>query len=180
LPEPIADYRGARGSNAGDQFHELWALEQVLKLLTPGTPLQGATVEGVLSEAGSDGEQHWDGVDCALYFGGQTLESAQRIELIRLKYSGTPSDAWSVARLTASSAERRNNSVLRRLAEAYRGARRQARTDAAIRIRLVSNQSIALSPQEVFSLILSDTQTPSGQARDVAAVTTATGGTAIR
>ena len=28
-----ADYTGARGSNAGDQFHEYWALEQVLELL---------------------------------------------------------------------------------------------------------------------------------------------------
>ena len=25
-----ADYRGARGSNAGDDFHELWALRQAL------------------------------------------------------------------------------------------------------------------------------------------------------
>ena len=97
--EPIADYRGARGSNAGDQFHEFWALEQVLRLLTPGTPLQGVTVEGVLSEAGPDNEQHWNGVDCALYFGSHTLESGfsreSRSPRRDYGHQGTPSERYS-------------------------------------------------------------------------------------
>ena len=42
-----ADYGGARGSNAGDQFHELWALDRALSLLNPATDLQALTVEGV-------------------------------------------------------------------------------------------------------------------------------------
>jgi hypothetical protein len=31
---PIADYKGVRGSNAGDDFHELWVMQQALGLLT--------------------------------------------------------------------------------------------------------------------------------------------------
>ena len=44
------DFRGARGSNTGDQFHELWALLQVLDLLHPETDLKAVGVEGVLTE----------------------------------------------------------------------------------------------------------------------------------
>jgi hypothetical protein len=41
---------GARASNAGDQYQELWALQQALGLLDPSTGLTVVTVEGVASE----------------------------------------------------------------------------------------------------------------------------------
>ena len=47
------DYGGARGSNAGDQFHELWALLQVLELLKPKAELIAVGVEGVRTETSS-------------------------------------------------------------------------------------------------------------------------------
>lgn len=40
------DFRGARGSNAGDDFHELWALRKALALLDPDTDLVAVAVEG--------------------------------------------------------------------------------------------------------------------------------------
>ena len=42
-----ADYRGARGSHAGDDFHELWALRQALTLLDEDTRLTAVAVEGL-------------------------------------------------------------------------------------------------------------------------------------
>lgn len=33
-----ADYRGARGANAGDNFHELWAFGNVVVQLVSMTP----------------------------------------------------------------------------------------------------------------------------------------------
>lgn len=65
------DFRGARGSNAGDDFHELWALRQALSLLNQDTQLNAVTVEGLKAEdeVGTSKES-WDGVDCAFYYGG--------------------------------------------------------------------------------------------------------------
>ena len=149
---PIADYRGARGSNAGDQFHELWALEQILTLLEPKTKLAAVTVEGVVA-AKIDGvsEPHWDGVDCGLFFGGESFETAEHVDLVQLKYSGKPSVAWSVSRLTNSTAKRGNNSVLRKLADDFTDAKKRMKPDAQLRIRLVSNQPISVDVLKVFT-----------------------------
>ena len=59
------DYRGARGANAGDDFHELWALRQALALLDQDTALTAIAVEGLRAEDESGTPQDtWDGVDC--------------------------------------------------------------------------------------------------------------------
>jgi hypothetical protein len=119
---PFASNRGARGSNAGDHFHELWALQQALDLLNPGSMLRALTVEGVRTNLEPhENDPAWDGVDCALYFGGKSMDTADRVEIVQLKYSGSRPDlAWSVARLASSSSAGGNNSVLRRLADAFR------------------------------------------------------------
>lgn len=52
------DYRGARGSNAGDDFHELWALRQALALLDQDAGLTAVTVEGLRAEDES-GARRW-------------------------------------------------------------------------------------------------------------------------
>ncbi|RUU06849.1 hypothetical protein EOD23_12240 [Mesorhizobium sp. USDA-HM6] len=139
------DYRGARGSNAGDQFHELWALLQILELLKPGTDLSAVGVEGVKADtpSGADGPT-WDGVDVALYYGAASLKDADRVEFAQLKYSAAnPETSWTVARLTYSTAKKGNNSPLRKLAEAFKGGRARMKAGAALRVRFVSNQAIA-------------------------------------
>ena len=47
------DYVGARGSNAGDEYHELWAVRHALRLLDEHTPLSAMTVEGLRAEDGT-------------------------------------------------------------------------------------------------------------------------------
>ena len=152
----LADFRGARGSNAGDQFHELWALEQILALLDPGTELAAVTVEGIVaapSKAGED-EPHWDGVNCALYFGHETLERSQRVEICQLKYSSSdPNRSWSVARLTSNSVAKGNNSILRKLATDYRDARARMQPGSELVVRLVSNQPVA---QDTLKVVQKD------------------------
>jgi len=140
------DYGGARGSNAGDEFHELWALQRTLDLLQPDTALTAVSVEGVRTETSScdPDAPTWSGVDCALYYGGATLESVDRIEFIQLKYSAAnPDTPWSIARLTNSSAKRKNNSVVRKMANDFADARACMKEGALLRIRLVSNQEIS-------------------------------------
>ena len=131
---PSIDFRGARGSSTGDQFHELWALQQVLDLLRPETALKAVGVEGVRTETPlrNADDPTWDGVDCALYYGGATLENVDRIEFVQLKYSAAnPETIWSVARLTANKAKKGNNSVICKMAEDFEGAKARMKQGAA-------------------------------------------------
>lgn len=173
---PTADVRGARGSNAGDQFHELWALEQVLALLDSANGLAAVTVEGVTArDRGTAGEgPYWDGVDCALYFGGDSFASARRVELVQLKYSSDPDRPWSIARLTASSARRGNNSVLRKLANAFSAARSEMQATADLRLRLVSNQPVDDAVIRLVEAVSGSGQPDDRLASDLERVTQAT------
>lgn len=140
------DFRGARGSNTGGQFHELWALQQILELLRPETDLKAVGVEGVRTETPSKNadDPTWDGVDCTLYYGGTTLETADQIEFVQLKYSAAnPETDWSVTRLTAKTAKKGNNSVIRKMADDFKGTRARMKQGARLRIRLVSNQDLS-------------------------------------
>ncbi len=147
------DFRGARGSNTGDQFHELWALQQVLDLLRPETDLKAVGVEGVKTEMPSQNvdEPSWDGVDCALYYGGTTIENADRIEFVQLKYSAAnPETNWSVARLTANTAKKGNNSVIRKMADDFKSAKVRMKQGSPLKIRLISNQGLSVELKKVL------------------------------
>lgn len=151
----VSELLGARASNAGDAFHELWALRSALALLIPRTELKAVTVEGIAAPA-SSGYQY-DGADCALFYGDKTLETANKLEFLQLKYStADPTAPWTVSRLTASSAKRGNNSVLRKLADTYANAKKTAKSGAEIIVRLVSNQPLADEVQNAVAAILAD------------------------
>ena len=98
---------GAPASNAGDEFHELWALQEILRLLDPSTLLSGVQLEGVQTEKATDSEgAQWDGVDCTLYFEGLTIESANQIEIVQLKYSvANPEQNWTLLRFCKNKAK---------------------------------------------------------------------------
>jgi energy-coupling factor transporter ATP-binding protein EcfA2 len=140
------DYRGARGSNAGDDFHELWALRQALVLLDSEADLAAITVEGLRAED-EEGKplDTWDGVDCTLYYGGDRA-AANRIVIAQLKYSAAnPDQPWTVARLTHSTNKKQDNSVIGRLAKAFAGLkdkRPELVASGKVVVRLVSNQPI--------------------------------------
>jgi len=166
-PPNAADYRGARASSAGDQFHELWALQQILGLLIPGTQLAAVSVEGIgyedRSTVGAESPT-WDGVDCALYYGAPTLKTADRVEFAQLKYSpSAPTSPWSVARLTYNSKKTGDNSVIRRLADDFAAARADAKPEAAIKLRLVSNQPAGADILDLLSPDLT-AETPANRA----------------
>ena len=150
------EYSGKRGGNAGDDFHEIWAMRRALEILAPHSTVQQVTVEGVLAEdeAGSD-RAAWDGVDCAIYH-GDTDGTFKRIELVQLKYSGSePSKPWSLSRLTQSARKARNNSVISRLSEAYAAmATNYAHLarDAKITVKLVSNQPASAELERLLGL----------------------------
>lgn len=156
------DHSGARGSNAGDDFHELWALRHALTLLHPGTDLREVMIEGVAERDEQNASTSWDGVDCTLYFGGDDEGIATKIVIEQLKYSSaTPDTAWTVSRLIQSTAKSGNNSIIRKLADSWRELRRLypgAAANDAIFARLISNQP--LSPDLLAALTAVSSTTP--------------------
>ena len=125
------EFLGAKASNAGDSFHELWALHAALELMKARTPLTAVTVEGVRAiDSASSSLDAWSGVDCGLYFEGDSFATARRIELVQLKYSTANSDKnWTAAGLTASTSKNKNNSVIRQLANQFSAAYAQRQSD---------------------------------------------------
>jgi len=140
-------FLGAKASNAGDSFHELWALRAALELLNPKTELTALTVEGVRAiDSVTAARDPWSGVDCGLYYGGDRFDSADRVELIQLKYSSaTPDRNWTIAGLTASDSKGGNNSVIRRLADQFIAAYMKRRGDSSKQTvaRFVTNRPVA-------------------------------------
>ncbi len=141
------DYRGARGANAGDDFHELWVLRQSLALLDHDSSLAAVAVEGLHpeDEAGVRVDV-WDGVDCTLYFGGDRASSADRVVIQQFKYSSAdPQKPWTVARLTHATNKKDDNSVIARLAKPFAelaSRRHDLVKGGAIGVSLVSNQPV--------------------------------------
>jgi len=145
------DFSGARGSNTGDEFHELWATRQALKLLDDTTGLMAMSVEGMTIKEGQD--RVWDGVDCAAFYGGESAADAERVEIQQMKYSTAAADKpWTVARLATGGDGKVASSPIRRLSQAYQGLLRERRGRPAdsVRISLVTNQPVA---QEVLDAI---------------------------
>ena len=139
-----SEFHGKRSANAGDDFHELWALRRAFETISPASSVQKVTVEGVAAEDEIDSHgPEWDGIDCTIYH-GQNVDSVQRIEIVQLKYSAAnPSASWTISRITYSEKKKRKNSVIARLAEGYAAlAKRypQLAIDGKIAVKLVSNQ----------------------------------------
>ncbi len=135
----MIDFGGARGSNTGDDFHELWATRQAIRLLSNEDGLEAIAVEGVgfRDEAGLPRDT-WDGVDCTQYFGGQDATEADHVKIVQLKYSAAnPNKSWTVARLVAG---RRGQSVIARLAKAWKGLITPGPKTSPTRAILISNQ----------------------------------------
>lgn len=138
------DYKAARGSNTGDEYHELWAVRQALRLLGSDSQLSAITVEGLTVQEGT--ETIWDGVDCSLFFGGTNASDADRVEIQQLKYSASnPASSWTVARLSSGKDGTPKTSPIRRLANAFKGliTIRPDKPVDTLQICLVSNQPVA-------------------------------------
>lgn len=141
MPSRRRPLTGARESNAGDDFHVLWAARRALRLLDVRSELQRVVMEGVAPLERVDSEDDgFLGVDLTEYFGGNNLAEADRVVITQLKYSTRhPGQAWTGARLR----ERGSSSMLRRLANVYKAfADEYGRTEAIrkLNVRLVSNQ----------------------------------------
>jgi hypothetical protein len=144
---------GARESNAGDDFHILWAARRAVQLLAPRAKLRRVVVEGVTPSDGlvGDGDDLFLGVDFTEYHAGDDFASASAVIVAQLKYSTRhPKREWTASRLCSATriptGGRTRVSVIRRLADVYRGFVSQAPRGDVVRkltIQLVSNQPLS-------------------------------------
>ncbi len=145
---------GARESNAGDDFHILWAARRAIQLLNPRSGLRRVFVEKLSAVDETQGDSDEDlflGVDISEYFGGDTFTSASRVDVSQLKYSTRhPEKNWTSSRLCSASS---GASVIHRLAAIYQGFAQNNPRDEVIqklRIRLISNQPASSELREAL------------------------------
>jgi hypothetical protein len=142
-----SENQGAPASNAGDRFHELWALRKALSLVSPAPQYRAMTVEGVPFADAIAKDGNWDAVDVCLLSGGETLQEATSVVFSQLKYSTTaPKSYWTVSRLCKNDAKKGNNSPFRKMADSFRAAeaaKESGNTRLQYKIQLVSNQPIS-------------------------------------
>lgn len=137
---------GAIESNAGDDYHILWACRRSLSLLESDGGLSLVRVEGVSreDEAAAADPDAFLGVDLTEYYGGTSIADASYLVFSQLKYSQRhPDRPWTAARLCEKSQGSRSRSVIARLAQAFSGfSEGNTRTLVIerLRIKLVSNR----------------------------------------
>jgi len=137
---------GAIESNAGDDYHILWACRRALRLLELDSGLSLVSVEGVSrdDEAAAADPDAFLGVDLTEYYGGSSIANATRVVFSQLKYSQRhPDRSWTAARLCENPKGARDRSIIARLAQAFSGfCERNARNHVieCLRIKLVSNR----------------------------------------
>lgn len=138
---------GAIASNAGDDFHLIWACRMLLELLRYDTDLSAISVEG---PAWKDSIEIADdkklfSIDLAEYYGGCDFEHASYVIFSQLKYSSYQMDTpWTTANLCSSSNKAKNNSIIRRLADTFHKYNSTyLLADRKLKLKLVSNRSLS-------------------------------------
>ena len=135
---------GARESNAGDEFHVLWAMSRLLRVLDPSSGLSSVLMESLspLDEVSKYPDMLL-AADMTEYFGGDSFDTAESVVVSQLKYSQRhPNKEWTAARLSASNSRGRPG-IVERLADIFKIHLEEHGRDATLkklRLRVVSNQ----------------------------------------
>lgn len=137
-------------SNAGHDFHVLWATRRIIELLNPATTLRAVKMEGVAAEDIAElsaTADHFLAADLTEYHSGEHFAEADRTIIAQLKYSTRhPNDPWTGSRLRRRKGKNNTNSVVERLAAAYQNlldaGHSRADIQQKVSIGLVSNQPL--------------------------------------
>lgn len=144
MAKPIT---GARESNAGDDFHLVWAAKKALALLEPNTDFKALCVEGPSPQDAKDFEVDSNdllSIDIAEYYGAKAFEEASKVIFSQLKYSTRMgNEDWTLAKLCTPGNKKKDNSIIRRLAQTYNGfIKRYSNLESKLILKLVSNRKI--------------------------------------
>jgi hypothetical protein len=159
---PVKPISEAPESNAGDDFHRLWAAKKALDLVNfDDSGLKLLSIEG--SQADEAKEIDATGrkllsIDLAEYYGGRTFGTATRVVFSQLKYSTrTPDKNYTAARLCEGKGDDKDRSIIERLADSFNGYRVNFGREAVIQklgLKLVTNRPV----ENGFNLRLQDIQ----------------------
>lgn len=139
---------GAIASNAGDDFHLIWACKKLLAILKPNSEITAISVEGPAWEDSIqiENESTLYSIDLAEYYHGSNFEQAQYVVFSQLKYSAFQMEKpWTASNLCSSTNvdDKKNNSIIRRLADTYRGfCENHNSVNQKLTLKLVSNRSL--------------------------------------
>ena len=145
--KPIAD---AFESNAGDDFHILWAARKALTLIAPKTNLKALAVEG----PGKDEAEEVDrsggkllSIDVAEYYGSGKFAECEKVIFSQLKYSTRRStETWTASRICQGKKSGSKGSIIERLADTLSAYVKKYAIDnvrGRLELKLVSNRPVA-------------------------------------
>ncbi|VTR01910.1 Uncharacterised protein [Clostridioides difficile] len=153
----MAELPGAPESNAGDEFHVLWAVGRALNMLNQRNNLTLIVMEGLSPIDEVTSSKHLLlGADLTEYHGGNTFDSADSVIVSQLKHSHRkPNQTWTASRL-AQKGSRGQDGVIARLSDLFRHFRSIAEREqvlSKLSIRLVSNQPISSSLETLLAKV---------------------------
>ncbi len=137
---------GAIASNAGDDFHLIWACKKLLEILKPNSELTAISVEGPTwtDSVQISEEEALYSIDLAEYYGGTNFEDANSVAFSQLKYSTYQMGKdWTASVLCTKTSKNKDNSIIRRLADTYKKfASEHASSINKLTLKLVSNRKL--------------------------------------
>lgn len=157
-------------SNAGDDFHILWAARKTLTLIAPKTNLKALAVEG----PGKDEAEEVDpsggkllSIDVAEYYGAGKFTECEKVIFSQLKYSTRRStETWTASRLCQGKKSGSKGSIIERLADTLSAYVKKYGIDhvrGRLELRLVSNRPVA----EKLSMALKESQSHMGNGKPI-------------
>lgn len=108
------NHAGAIASNAGDDFHLIWAAKRIIDMLKPESELNTVVVEGPAWEDSVkiEDQTRLYSIDLTEYYGGNSFQNANMIVFSQLKYSAyLPGEEWNLSRLCTAS-DKKNQILL--------------------------------------------------------------------
>lgn len=138
---------GAPESNAGDDFHVVWAARRALRLIDPHEKTSRVVVEGIGPIDDPEGDDSFLVADLTEYEEGKCFLEASQVVVSQLKYSTRhPDRNWTVGRLSRGKTQSgESTSIISRMGDALQEFRDRHGREKVINrlvISLVSNRPL--------------------------------------
>lgn len=146
---------GTQASREGHEYHVAWAANVCIGLLHPNSPLAAISMEGFSTEEPVKlGEAAAEIADLVQYYGGGTIPTAERIEVIQLKFSPSNPNA----NLTAANLKKTLEKFVKTQEDIVKILGYQ-KTIETVSFQFVSNRPIGESLNKALTALKENTKT---------------------
>lgn len=159
--EDAEDFLGAVASNAGDEFHILWAAREILRLLDPDGDVTAVKVEGLpRAEIHAELGEHGQAADVTLM---RDTAGGTVYRYLQLKHSASsPNGSWNWSRLLSRRAKTKPlSSVLGKLAGLMKAV--EFKGDFAI----ITNQPLSAAVAKDVARLITNDAKPASEDREL-------------